>query len=70
MTLTPKVYHRNTNTSLSTLTITLGNITNNNILNEYFVEFTTSSSNTTISLPSSIKWKNGEIPVFEANVTY
>ena len=62
MTLSPNIYYRNTSTSLSTLTITLGSISNSNIINEYFVEFTTSSSGTTVSLPSTIKWANGEAP--------
>ena len=70
MTLSPNIYYRNTSTSLSTLTITLGSIANSNIINEYFVEFTTSSSGTTISLPSTIKWANGEVPTFEASTTY
>ena len=70
MTLSPNIYYRNTNAELSTLTITLGNVSNSNIINEYFVEFTTSSSGTTISLPSTIKWANGEIPTFEASTTY
>ena len=70
MTLSPNIYYRNTNTELSTLTITLGSIANSNIINEYFVEFTTSSSGTTISLPSTIKWANGEVPTFEASTTY
>ena len=70
MTLSPNIYYRNTSTSLSTLAITLGSIANNNIINEYFVEFTTSSSGTTISLPSTIKWANGETPTFEASTTY
>lgn len=70
MTLSPNRYYRNTNTSLSTLTITLGSISNSNIINEYFVEFTTSSSGTTVSLPSSIKWMNGVTPTFEASTTY
>ena len=70
MTLSPNIYYRNTNTSLSSLTITLGSISNSNILNEYFVEFTTRSSGTTVSLPSSIKWANGETPTFEASTTY
>ena len=47
-----------------------GSVANSNIINEYFVEFTTSSSGTTISLPSTIKWANGETPTFEANTTY
>lgn len=70
MTLSPNIYYRNTNTELSTLTITLGSVSNSNIINEYFVEFTTSSSGTTISLPSTIKWANGETPTFEASTTY
>lgn len=70
MTLTPNVYHRNTSTSLSSLTITLGAVSDNTILNEYFVEFTTHSSGTTITLPSNIKWVNGTAPTFEASATY
>lgn len=70
MTLSPNIYYRNINTSLSTLTITLGSVSNGNIINEYFVEFTTSSSGTTISLPSGIKWMNGVTPTFEASTTY
>lgn len=70
MTLTPNVYHRNTNTNLSSLAITLGEITDSTILNEYFVEFTTRTAGTTISLPSNIKWVNGEAPTFDASCTY
>ena len=70
MTLSPNVYYRNTSTSLSTLTITLGSVSNSNIINEYFVEFTTRSSGTTVSLPSSVKWANGETPTFENGKTY
>ena len=70
MTLTPNVYHRNTSTTLSTLTINLGATSDTTILNEYFVEFTTRSAGTTVSLPSSIKWANGETPTFEASTTY
>lgn len=70
MTLSPNIYYRNTSTLLSTLTITLGSASNSNIINEYFVEFTTSLSGTTVSLPSTINWANGETPTFEANTTY
>lgn len=71
MTLYPNVYYRNTNTSLSTLTITLfGGGVSSSIMNEYFVEFTTSSAGTTVSFPSNIKWANGEAPTFEASTTY
>lgn len=70
MTLSPNIYYRNTSTSLSTLTITLGSVSNSNIINEYFVEFTTRSAGTSVSLPSTIKWANGETPTFEASTTY
>lgn len=70
MSLSPNIYYRNTSTSLSTLTITLGSVSNSNIINEYFVEFTTRSSGTTVSLPSSVKWANGETPTFENGKTY
>lgn len=71
ITLAPNLYFRNMDTSLPSLTITL--VTNNlntAILNEYFIEFTTSSSGTTISLPSDIKWMNGVTPTFEPSTTY
>lgn len=70
MTLSPNIYYRNTSTSLSTLTIKLGSVSNSNILNEYFVEFTTRSAGTTVSLPSTVKWANGTPPTFESGCTY
>ena len=70
MTLTPNVYHRNTSTTLSRLTITLGTASDDTILNEYLVEFTTRSTGTTITLPSNVKWVNGTTPTFEASTTY
>ena len=70
MTLSPNIYYRNTSTSLSSLTITLGGVSNSNIINEYFIEFTTRSAGTTVSLPSTVKWANGETPTFENGKTY
>lgn len=70
MSLSPNIYYRNTSTVLTTLTITLASASNSNIINEYFIEFTTSSSGTTVSLPSGIKWMNGVTPTFEASTTY
>lgn len=70
MTLSPNVYYRNTSTSLSSLTITFGSVSNSNIMNEYFVEFTTRSSGTTVSFPSSVKWADGVTPTWEARCTY
>ena len=68
--LIPNIYYRNTNTNLTTLTITLSDEIYTGILNEYLVEFTTSAAGTTIMLPSSIKWANGEKPQFNINTTY
>ena len=70
MTLNPNIYYRNTSTSLTRLTITLNAETDSTILNEYLVEFTTRSAGTTVTLPSSVKWANGETPTFEASTTY
>lgn len=70
MVIKPNMYYRNTSTSLTSLTITLYREDVNGILNEYFVEFTTRSSGTTVSLPSTIKWVNGTAPTFEAGCTY
>lgn len=71
MTLQPNVYYRNTSTTLRALTINLATTNISNIINEYFVEFTTSSSGTTVTItPSNIKWANGEVPTFEAGTTY
>lgn len=70
MTLSPNVYYRNTNTSLSSLTINFNSASNDKIINEYLIEFTTSNNGTTISLPSSIKWENGKTPSFDKNTTY
>lgn len=67
--LTPNVYYRKTNTS-SSLTITLESPANPSILNEYLIEFTVASGGTTVSLPSSVKWANGEAPTFQANAIY
>lgn len=67
--LLPNVYYRKTNQS-SSITITLAAETDSTILNEYLIEFTTANTGTTISLPSSIKWANGEKPTFDANSTY
>ena len=69
ITLEPNKYYRQT-LSTSSLTIKLGNVVNDGILNEYFIEFTTAVGGTTISLPSTIKWANGEKPTFDINSTY
>ena len=69
ITLTPNIYYRKTNQTQN-LTINLGPESDTTIMNEYIIEFTTASSGIVISLPSSIKWANGETPEFEKNSTY
>lgn len=59
--------------SKPTIEIDINTNVDSSILNEYIVEFTTPFSikyMPTIVLPSSIKWANGNIPVFEINTTY
>lgn len=67
--LLPNSYYRKINQS-STITITLLPETDPTILNEYFIEFTTASDGTTVMLPSTIKWANGEAPTFNNSTTY
>ena len=61
MYLNPNTYYINTSVK-SSLTIYLNSVSNSDIMNEYFVEFTTSSSGATVSFPSSVKWIDGITP--------
>ena len=67
--LTPNKYCKWTNTPKS-ITITLATPTNSNILNNYMFEFTASSSGTTLTMPSTIKWLNGSTPTIDNGKTY
>ena len=69
ITLSPNIYYIQSS-STSELTILLSQPENDSFMNEYIVEFTTSTNGTTISLPSNIKWANGEMPTFEKGATY
>ena len=40
------------------------------VINEYMFQFTSSSTPTTLSLPSDIKWVNDELPIIESNYIY
>lgn len=53
---------------VSTLNITLAEITDTSVLNEYMFEFVSGSTATTLTLPNTIKWL--ETPSIEANKTY
>lgn len=68
--LTPNAYYRITGNNLSILSFSLAQPDDDTILNEYFVEFTTSDTGTTIGFPSVIKWANGKVPEFSASSTY
>ena len=68
ITLINNNYYKKTDIS-SNITINLEPVENNTVTN-YCIEFTTSSSGTTVVLPSTIKWLNGIAPTFENNYTY
>lgn len=67
--IAPNVYNVWSGT-YSSLTITLTTASDSTIVNEYMAQFTTSSSGCTLTLPSTIKWANGEAPTIEASKTY
>lgn len=69
ITLTSNVYYKKTNVSNS-LTITFASESDTTIMNEYFIEFTTASTGTSVTLPNTVKWIDGVIPTFENNCTY
>lgn len=57
--------------TVASLTLTLATPTDNTIVNEYMIEFTSGSTATTLSLPSSVEWAEscGSLSV-EASKTY
>lgn len=57
--------------TVGSLTLTLATPTDNTIVNEYMIEFTSGSTATTLSLPSSVEWAEscGALSV-EASKTY
>lgn len=67
--LAPNIYYVMTSVVTSYI-FTLTTLGNTDFMQEHFVEFTTSSSGTTVSFPTTVKWANGVVPVFEAGSTY
>ena len=67
--LEPNSYYRNPN-PITSLFVSLKSELEQNILNEYFIEFTTAATGATIAFPNTIKWANGQTPTFESNATY
>lgn len=62
-------YYKKTNVS-SSISITLNMPEDNTVFTSFSIEFTTSNSGTSVSLPDTIKWLNGELPTFENDFTY
>ena len=62
-------YYKKTNVS-SSISITLNIPEDNTVFTSFSIEFTTSSSGTSVSLPDTIKWLGGELPTFENDFTY
>lgn len=67
LTLNTGWYHQQT--SPTTLLI-LKLVESSNIGNTYQCEFTTHKSGTSLSVPSWLRWENGDIPELENNTTY
>lgn len=66
--ITPNVYHK-WNGSVSLLTITFSNASSDYVQN-YLFEFKTSSNGCELTLPTDLKWVNGNPPAIKANVFY
>ena len=56
-------YYKKTNVS-SNINISLNIPDDNTVFTSFAIEFTTSDSGTSVSLPNTIKWLNGELPIF------
>lgn len=71
-TFQPNIYYVISATGLAgkILNVTLGTPSDNSILNEYMIQFTTPSGGCTLTIPSSIKWMDGESPIIEGGKTY
>ena len=69
ITLDNNKYYKKTNVS-SSISINLNMPEDNTVFTSFSIEFTTSESGTSVSLPDSIKWLNGELPTFENDFTY
>lgn len=68
VTISPNTYNKWG--SVASLNIKLATPTDDTIVNEYMIEFTSGSSATSLTLPSTIVFSNGVAPTIEANRTY
>jgi chromosome segregation ATPase len=65
----PNNYYKWVN-EMSNISVSFKQPSDETTLNNYVFEFTTSASGCTFSVPASIKWVNGEIPLIEGGKTY
>lgn len=69
LSIEPNKYYKWT-AAVSSLEITLTAPKDTKVLNNYMMEFTTSSTGCSLTLPTTIKWANGEVPTLDASITY
>lgn len=55
---------------ISTFRFSFATPSDTSIVNEYYIQFTTPAAGVALSLPSSIKWLNGETPTIQGGKTY
>lgn len=55
---------------ITTFTFSFATPSDTSIVNEYYIQFTTPAAGVALSLPSSIKWLNGETPNIQGGKTY
>ena len=55
---------------ITTFTFSFATPSDTSIVNEYYIQFTTPDAGVALSLPSSIKWINGETPIIQGGKTY
>lgn len=55
---------------ITTFTFSFATPSDTSIVNEYYIQFTTPAAGVALSLPSSIKWLNGETPTIQGGKTY
>lgn len=70
-TFQPNIYYViDQKSDITTYTFSLATPSDNSIVNEYFIQFTTPSAGCALVVPSSIKWLNGETPIMQGGKTY
>lgn len=65
--ITPNTFH--VWGTVTTLNLTLGAKTSD-VANEYLFQFTSGTTQTTLTLPSTVVWANDDVPTIESGYTY